>query len=159
MEPVADTGCCPRFDPAPWQDQEITWDARPFVKQRVRCFLHIPLTFGRVMVRTMARLEAAGAVDPEMIVLAGDEGPWGMDVFISYRGELPAAPDLTTLSGTFLTRVYEGPYRHAGRWHKDMQAHVAAAGKTLRRMFSYYTTCPRCAKAYGKNYVVLLAQV
>ena len=23
----------------------------------------------------------------------------------------------------------------------------------------YYTTCPNCAKIYGKNYVVLLAQL
>jgi len=23
----------------------------------------------------------------------------------------------------------------------------------------YYTTCPKCAEAYGKNYVVLLAEV
>ena len=29
----------------------------------------------------------------------------------------------------------------------------------MQRLFFYYTTCPRCAKQYGKNYVVGLAQV
>ncbi len=29
----------------------------------------------------------------------------------------------------------------------------------MGRNFNYYTTCPKCAKKYGKNYVVILAQV
>ena len=40
-----------------------------------------------------------------------------------------------------------------------MTAEVAEQNETLKKMFFYYTTCPKCAKAYGKNYVVLLAQV
>jgi len=31
--------------------------------------------------------------------------------------------------------------------------------ETLKRQLFYYTTCPKYAKAYGKNYVVLLAKV
>jgi hypothetical protein len=26
------------------------------------------------------------------------------------------------------------------------------------RMYQWYTTCPKCAKKYGKNYVVIIAQ-
>ncbi len=26
-------------------------------------------------------------------------------------------------------------------------------------LYFFYTTCPKCAKAYGKHYVVLFAQV
>jgi hypothetical protein len=26
-------------------------------------------------------------------------------------------------------------------------------------MYFFYTTCPKCAKKYGKNYVVILAQI
>jgi len=29
----------------------------------------------------------------------------------------------------------------------------------MEKLFFFYTTCPKCAKAYGKNYVVLLAKV
>jgi len=32
-------------------------------------------------------------------------------------------------------------------------------GNIGREGYFYYTTCPKCAKKYGKNYVVLLAQV
>jgi len=36
---------------------------------------------------------------------------------------------------------------------------VKRKGKVLQRMFFFYTTCPKCAKKWGKNYVVILAQV
>ncbi|MHC4509420.1 MAG: hydrolase [Planctomycetota bacterium] len=26
-------------------------------------------------------------------------------------------------------------------------------------MYFFYTTCPKCAKVYGKNYTVLLAKI
>jgi hypothetical protein len=29
----------------------------------------------------------------------------------------------------------------------------------IRKWYMWYTTCPRCAKKYGKNYVAVLAEV
>lgn len=66
---------------------------------------------------------------------------------------------MAKLTGTFLTKVFEGPYRNIGKWMKEMWAFVAARGKPAGKMYIYYTTCPKCAKKYGKNYVVFLAQV
>jgi hypothetical protein len=66
---------------------------------------------------------------------------------------------MATISGTFLTKVFEGPYQNMGKWIKEMDAYVKAKGKENKKLYSYYTTCPKCAKAYGKNYVVLLAQI
>ncbi|MGD9980573.1 MAG: hydrolase [Hyphomonadaceae bacterium] len=31
--------------------------------------------------------------------------------------------------------------------------------KCAERIYLFYTTCPKCAKAYGKNYVVAVAQL
>jgi hypothetical protein len=44
-------------------------------------------------------------------------------------------------------------------WIEEMWAFVAARGKTAGNLYVYYTTCPKCAKKYGKNYVMLLAQI
>ena len=33
-----------------------------------------------------------------------------------------------------------------------------AAGQKAGRAFLFYTTCPKCAKAYGKNYVIGLVE-
>ncbi len=60
---------------------------------------------------------------------------------------------------TFLTKVFEGPFSNMRKWIEEMKTHVSTQGKSFRKLYFYYTTCPKCAKKYGKNYVVILAQV
>ena len=150
--------CCPKFDPEPWDEKEITWENKRFVKDRVRSFLHIPLNFPSVMMRCMARIEAAGAKSDEMIVLADENSLWGADVYVSVTGDVSEA-QMATISGTFLSKVFEGPFKDIRIWIRQMGEHVKSQGKDLEKLYFYYTTCPKCAKKYGKNYVVLLAQV
>ena len=40
-----------------------------------------------------------------------------------------------------------------------MQDWVSSKGKAIKRHLMYYTSCPKCAKHYGKNYVVYFAQI
>ena len=40
-----------------------------------------------------------------------------------------------------------------------MMAKSAERGKPDSEVWFFYSTCPKCAKAYGKNYVVGLAAV
>ena len=35
---------------------------------------------------------------------------------------------------------------------------MAEQGRSSEKLYFWYTTCPKCAKVYGKNYVVLLAE-
>ena len=44
-------------------------------------------------------------------------------------------------------------------WIKEMAEYVAEKGKTVKKYYFYYTTCPKCAKTYGHNYVVAFAKV
>jgi hypothetical protein len=152
------TECCPRFEPAPWDDRVITWDAKLFLRDRVVSFLRIPLNFGAVMKRSMAAIEAAGATPDQMVILSDDNSLWGADVYIAVSKEVPGART-TTLSGTFLAKVFEGSYGNMGKWIAEMKALVKDRGKLLRKLFFFYTTCPKCSKKYGKNYVVLLARI
>ena len=150
--------CCPPFDPQPWDQSEIRWEEKTFVKDRVRCFFHIPINFGGVMKRNVALIEAAEAKAADMIVLADEDSPWGADVYISVAKDVPGAR-MASISGSFLSKVFEGPYKDVGRWMKQMNEHVESQGKKPSKIYTYYTTCPICAKKYGKNYVVLLAQI
>jgi len=154
----AETGCCPRFDPGPWDDKEVVFEDRRFVKDRVRSFLHIPLNFGQVMVRNMERIQAADALATPPIVLSDENSLWGADVYIAVSKDVPGA-EMATISGTFLSRAFEGPYKDVRRWVIQMRDHVASKKKAIQKLYFFYTTCPKCAKAYGKNYVVLLAKV
>ena len=93
-----------------------------------------------------------------MIVLSDENSLWGADVYIEVTRDVPDA-QMATISGTFLSKVFEGPYGNMRTWIEEMKAFVHEKGKTLGKLYFYYTTCPKCAKKYGKNYVVLLAQV
>ena len=63
------------------------------------------------------------------------------------------------ISGTFLTKVFEGPYKNIRKWIGQMRAFVESRGKSFSKTYFFYTTCPKCAEYYGKNYVVILTQV
>ena len=154
----SETGCCPRFNPEPWDEKEVTFDNRLFIKDHVTSFFHIPLNFGKVMVKNMEMIQKAGALAPEPVMLSDEKSLWGSDIYIAVAKEVPGA-EMVRISGTYLTKVFEGPYKNAGQWAKEMKAHVESEGKELKKIYFFYTTCPKCAKVYGKNYTVLLAQV
>jgi len=154
---IKSTGCCDPFNPEPWQDKEIIWKDKIFVKDHVTSFLHIPLNFGQKVVKNMELIEKAGAKSPYQLMLC-DESLWGSDVYIDVLKQVAGAK-MATLSGTFLTKVFEGPYQNAGKWAMEMEKYVKDKGKNIKKLYFSYTTCPKCAKAYGKNYVVLFAQI
>ena len=155
---IQSTGCCEPFDPVPWQDKEITWADKIFVKDHVTSFLHIPLNMGSKIVKNMRLIEKANAKAQYQLMLTDEKSLWGADIYIDVSKSVPGT-QMATLSGTFLTKVFEGPYKNAGKWAREMEEYVKNQGKKLKKLYFSYTTCPRCAKAYGKNYVVLLAQI
>jgi hypothetical protein len=40
-----------------------------------------------------------------------------------------------------------------------MDEDLSSKGRSSQKYFFYFTTCPKCAKKYGHNYVVAFAQV
>lgn len=154
----SETGCCPRFDPEPWDKKEIQFKDRLFLKDHVRSFLHIPLNFGKVITKNMERIMKADALAKEPLMLSDENSLWGSDVYIAVDREIPGA-HMEKMSGTFLSKVFEGPYKNAGNWAKEMKEYVSSNGKNLKKMYFFYTTCPKCAEYYGKNYTVILAQI
>ena len=158
MEKNSETGCCPRFDPEPWNEKEITFTDRMFVKDSVRSIFHIPVNFGSVMKRNMEKIEKEEALDRDFILLLDEKSLWGSDIYIAVDRNVPGS-DVVKLSGTYLTKVFEGSYKDMGKWVKDMGSYAKSKSKAVKKMYFYYTTCPKCAKHYGKNYTVLFAQV
>lgn len=65
----------------------------------------------------------------------------------------------TTLTGTYFAKAYEGSFKHTREWHEDFARRLAEQGALSVPVYSWYTTCPKCAKKYGKNYVVLFGRV
>ena len=73
-------------------------------------------------------------------------------------GALPAVTVLDLVSE--LERVVAlGAAGDAPAWLATMEAYVTEKGQHLDTMYFFYTTCPKCARHYGKNYVVGVAKV
>jgi len=116
------------------------------------------LNFGAVIKRNMTRIEAAGAASDRNVILSDENSLWGADVYIEVVKDVPGA-NMATISGNFLCKVFEGPYQNMRQWIGEMKDFVQSKGKDTKKMYFFYTTCPTCAKKYGKNYVAILAQI
>ncbi len=101
MNTSAADQCCPPFDPEPWEEKEVTWQNKLFLKDRVTSIFHIPLNFGAVMKRSVALIEAADAHTGAQIVLSDENSLWGADVYIAVSKDIPGA-NVVSISGTFL---------------------------------------------------------
>lgn len=154
----SETGCCAKLDEARWEGQEFVWKDKPFVKDHIWEFLHVPLNFGSVMARDQAVIEQAQAYAQEPLWLFDEVSPWGSNIYIATDRIVPGM-QTESLSGTFMTKVFTGPYRDIGSWIAQMEAFVDERGKEVDRLYFFYATCPKCAKHYGKNQVVTFAKV
>jgi hypothetical protein len=156
---TSETGCCPKFEPKSWEGETITFDKKLFVKAKTINLLHIPLNMGSVITKTSEKIQKAGAGNKdEFVMLSTDPSPWRGEHYFAVKKDVPDA-EMVNLSGTYLTKVFEGPFKEAGKWVKQTQDYIKSKGKELEQLYFYYTTCPKCAKHYGKNYVVAFAQV
>jgi hypothetical protein len=156
---VNTTGCCPRFNPEGWDGQELHFDDKKFVRAKTRSAMHVPLNMGRIFARVQEHIDKAGAVEPaHSLVLSHDPSAWESEHLFAVDRDVPDE-EMTTLSGDFVTKVFEGPYRKARDWETEMRELVAQRGGKPSDVYFFYTTCPKCAKAYGKNYVVGVARV
>ncbi|NYZ77068.1 hypothetical protein H0O02_02010 [Candidatus Micrarchaeota archaeon] len=154
----SETGCCPRFDPKPWDGKVFTWKDKKFVKDRIFTLFYMPMNFGSVITKLWKKIEAAGAEMPDYMSLSDHTSMFNMDIYVAVDRKIPDAENVT-ISGKFLSKVYEGPYQDTGKWCKDFEAYAKSKNLSIRKWYMWYTTCPNCAKYYGKNYVAIIAKV
>lgn len=153
------TGCCPEFDPEGWDGRHLKFDDKLFVHATTRSLMHVPINMNTVFTRVQQHIEDAGAQDKDSyLVLSRDLSASEAEHYFAVTKDVPGE-EMVRMSGEFITRVFEGPYRHAKNWAHDMEVAAEAAGHEAKRIFMFYTTCPRCARVYGKNYVVGVAQI
>ena len=152
------TGCCPLIDPAEWNEQTFVFKNKPFVKVKTHSFLHVPLNMGSVMKHAQEKIDEAGASLKEYLILSHEASTWHADHYLAVSKDVPGLEN-TTLSGTFVTRVFEGPYKDAPKWYGKLIQYARSINQKPLKTFFFYTTCPKCSKAYGKNYVVGFEQI
>ena len=154
----SETNCCARLKKEQWDEKEFVWRDKLFLKDHIREFMHIPLNFGSVISRDHETIEEAEAYPEEPLWLTDEVSPWGSDVYIAVDREIPGV-NIEKISGTFLTKVFEGPYREVGKMMHQMEDYVRSKQKETGTIYAYYATCPKCSKTLGVNQIVLFAEV
>jgi len=150
------TGCCPTCKMQSLDKKEVHFDNKLFIKAHVTHFCNIPLNLKSVIVRNVGKV-SQGTLPQEPVILRDEKSFWGSDIYIAVNKNVPGA-EMAVLSGTFSAQVFEGPYKNIRQWLKQTVEHVREKGKNKKKIYHFYSICPRCAKFYGKNYAVL-AQV
>lgn len=149
--------CCPRLDPAEWENKEFEWKDKPFLKDNVFTMFFMPINFGQVMTRIMAKAEKLGAKIVDGVCLSDHKSKFKMEVLVALDKEVQDDA-LVKLSGRFFSKVYEGDFKDTQKWCDDMEKVMQDKGHKITKWYMWYTTCPKCAKKYGKNYVVIFVQ-
>lgn len=153
------TGCCPRFQPEHWDKRELHFQDKPFVRAKTRSLFHIPLNMRSVLRRTFSAIEDADAQSPsDFVVLSREQSAWSAEHLFAVTKDVPGQ-ETVHLTGDYVTKVFEGPYKDMPRWCDELGDSVRAEGNVPGQTYSFYTTCPKCAKTYRKNYVVGVAQI
>lgn len=158
MENQPEAECCPKFDPTSWDQQRFTWNNKLFIKDKVSTFFFMPLNFGSVMKRMIGMIEATGSKMQDGLCLSDHVSKWKMDVYLAVEQEIAGAFNVK-ISGDFITKVYDGNFKDTGVWCQDFAEYAKSQSVEIKKMYMWYTTCPKCAKKYGHNYVVIVGQV
>jgi len=131
-----ETGCCKRFNSGPWEDKEVNFQGKLFLKEHVASIFHIPLNYGKVMKRSMEKIEKAGAKTAEPLMLSDENSMWGADIYIAVDKEVPGF-EMIKMPGSFLSKVFEGSFNNMGKWMKEMSAFVQTKGKQIKNFISF----------------------
>ena len=156
---ISETGCCPKFEPEKWDGKLFELKGLQMVKASTKSFFYMPLNMGPVMTKTMAAITAADAdYKDRYLILSQDKTKWACDHYFLVNKTVPDQ-QMVDFSGSFIAKVFEGDYGQIPKWIPQLEAAIKAEGKVMKSMYAFYTTCPKCAKHYGKNYVVLFGEV
>ena len=114
---------------------------------------------GQMFGRTFQAIQDSQANDDEhALVLSRELSAWQAEHLFSVVKSVPSQ-EMVELSGDFRTKVFEGPYRNLQKWSEAFEAQLEQEGLDVEDVYFFYTTCPKCAKTYGENYVVAVAKI
>ncbi len=160
---MAEAECCPKFHPEKWDEKTFHWDHKKFIKETVPTLFHIPFPpmIGRKVTKLMELAENANQVSADkedVLLLFADPTAFKSEIYLSVAGSVPEAKN-TSLTGTFLAKVYDGGYNAVPKFIKQMESHLSIQEQQAKNYYVHYAYCPKCAKKTGHNYMILFAKI
>ena len=154
--------CCPEFEPKRWDKKTFNWKKKNFMKESIPTFFHMPFPpmIGIKVKKMWKSIKEAKACPPvkEWLLLFRDPTPFKSEMYMGATKQVKGANN-TTISGTFEAKVFDGPYNAIPKFMKEMNEYLSKKGKKMKDLYVHYAYCPKCAKKYGKNYMIFFAKV
>lgn len=155
--------CCPEFHPELWDQKKVHWENKPFLKETIPTFFHIPFPpmIGKKITKMWQMAMDAKKTEAnkeEALVLFHDPSAFKSEIYLSVTDTVPGANNVR-LSGDFIAKVFSGPYNAVPKFIKEMDAYLSAQGRKAQDYYIHYAYCPKCAEKFGNNYMILFAQV
>jgi hypothetical protein len=155
--------CCPEFNPKKWDEVSLYWDNKQFIKESVPTLFHIPFPpmIGKKITKMMKIAEESNAVLgnlEDVLLLFSDPSPFKSELYLSVEKTVPSANNVR-ISGNFVGKVFDGPYNAIPKFIKKMDGYLVEIDKKSKIYYVHYAYCPKCAKKFGHNYMILFAKV
>jgi hypothetical protein len=155
--------CCPKFNSEKWNEKAFIWENKHFIKEAIPTFFHIPFPpmIGKKITK-MYKMSEEAKMTPadkgDVLVLFTDPTLFKSEIYLSVNGDISGAENVK-ISGTFMSKVFDGSYNAVPKFMKQMDEYLAGKLKKAKKYYIHYAYCPKCAKKYGNNYMILFAQV
>lgn len=158
-----DNECCPEFEVSKWDNKTFSWKEKTFIKESIPTLFHIPFPpmIGKKMRKMFDLADNANANFSDLtdaLVLFHDPSAFRSDIFYSVTNKVDGANN-TDLSGEFIAGVFDGPYNKVPSHIKEMNKRLATQNMVAKDYYVHYAYCPKCAKKYGHNYMIIFALV
>lgn len=163
MEEKNNQCCCPQFNVEKWDKKTFNWSNKQFIKESIPTLFHIPFPpmIGKKITKMWKLAEGIQATDQnkeDTLVLFTDPSPFKSEIYLSVTKNIPNANNIS-ISGAFVSRVFDGSYNAIPKLIKQMNEYLGEIGKKARNYYVHYAYCPKCAKKFGHNYMILFAEV
>ena len=155
--------CCPKFNPEKWDQKTYVWDQKLFIKETVPALFHIPFfpMIGKKITKMCQLVEKEKVAEADIentLMLFHDPTAFKSEIYVSVTGPVEGANN-ANISGTFMAKVFAGGYNAVPKFMKQMDEYLEGQGKKAKDYYIHYAYCPKCAKKYGDNYMIIFAKI
>lgn len=155
--------CCPKFNVERWDKKTLKWEGKKFIMDSMPEFFHMPIPsmIDKKITRMWGAIEKNNAASPnkeDTLILFRDPTPFKGEIYISVEKDVPEENNVT-VSGDFVSRVFDGGYNDIPKFVKEMDEYLAETGKKAKDYYIHYAYCPKCAEKFGNNYMILFAKI
>lgn len=148
---------CKPFIPLDFQDKELVWVDKLFIKDNVVSFCHVHLNMWSIINKNLKKIWISENQHDYKLILTDEKSLFGTDIYFEIWDKVKYK-NTVKISWIFHTKVFEWSFRNIQKWKEEMIQYLDWKWKKASEIYYFFTTCPSCARKYWKNYVVLFAK-